>query len=100
MKIGFYLANIYFRHFAEDNIFQRDIAYFHYLVGLVLKWHGYVVRAVELLTDNTRAKSIAVKTYHQIKHGRTVVGLDTKLIDGCTEKLLCDIEGAVVALLE
>ena len=100
MKICFYLTDIYFRHFTQNDIFQSDIAYFHYLVGLVIEGHGNIIIAIEFLAYDSRTKSVAVQTDHQIEHGRTVVCLDCALIVGCTEQLLGKIEGAVVALLK
>ena len=101
VKVFFQFADIKPAHFAEHSIFPDDAADLHNAVRAVrLKRHSEKIRAVKLLTDDARAKSVPIKTDHKIEHSCTVAGLYGAQIVGGAEYLLGKIKRAALTLLK
>ena len=93
------LLNIGRPHITEDHIFSRDIANLHN-TGIVPDGNGCIFGTVEIIADDARAEGISIQPLHEVEHCGAIrrVYHMRKLL--CAENLLCQIERALVALLE
>ncbi len=70
------------------------------VISVLLERYSYVVAAVKFFADDARTKCVAVKTYHEVEHSRSVGGFDGPRIFCFSKYLFCKIEGTLISLLE
>lgn len=79
MEIPHHFVQEGFSHTVLKISFFLNVAEFHSAFTFIvvsLKWHGSIIAAVELFTDDSGAEGIAVQTDHEIQHGGSVGGVD------------------------
>ena len=87
----------------EHEVFLDHVPDFHRAVTLtlrVLERHRHIIRPVDFLADNARAKRVAVQAHHQVQHGGAVVRLDGTMIFVCTQYFFGEVVAAALALFK
>ena len=102
-KIALDLPDILFAQPGQRRMLPGDIANLHALIGILAVrtiGNGYVIPAVQFLTDYSGAERISFQANHQVQGGGAIAHLDDAVVFIGGQDLLGHIEAALVTLFK